>query len=153
MVLPGGEEVQTRLLGQDRHLDGVLDALVLTGALPVAGSVVMSPTVKIPNCIRRPPCSQHWFSMISCVLRELERSMFISQLSRCGARPTWKQGSAASPGILCCLMTSESFGCHDISGHRLGGPAGEESCCLGLSERAAPVTVVAARAAESGADL
>ena len=25
--------------------------------------------------------------------------MFISQPSRCGARPTWKQGSAASPGI------------------------------------------------------
>ena len=33
MVLPGGEEVQTRLLGQDCHLDGVLDALVLTGGL------------------------------------------------------------------------------------------------------------------------
>ena len=33
MVLPGSEEVQTRLLGQDCHLDGVLDALVLTGGL------------------------------------------------------------------------------------------------------------------------
>ena len=42
-------------------------------------------------------------------------------------------------------MTSESFGCHDISGHRLGGSAGGESCCLGLSEGAGPVTVVAAR--------
>ena len=71
--------------------------------------------------------------------------MFISQPSRCGARPMWKQGSAASPGILCCLMTSESFGCHDLSRHRWGGSAGEESCCLGLSEGADPVTAVTAR--------
>ena len=35
---------------------------------------------------------------------------------------------------LCCLMASESFGCHDISRHRWGGPAGRESCCFGLSE-------------------
>ena len=40
-------------------------------------------------------------------------------------------------------MTSESFGCHDISRHRLGGSAGWESCCIGLPERGAPVTVVA----------
>ena len=32
-MLPGSEEVQTRLLGQDRHLDCVLDALMLTGSL------------------------------------------------------------------------------------------------------------------------
>ena len=35
---------------------------------------------------------------------------------------------------MCCLMTSESFGCHDISRHRWGGPAGWESCCFSLSE-------------------
>ena len=44
---------------------------------------------------------------------------------------------------LCCLMASERFGCHDISGHRWGGPAGWESCCFGLLEGAGPVTVVA----------
>ena len=41
-------------------------------------------------------------------------------------------------------MTSGSFGCHDFSGHRLGGFAGGEGCCLGLSEGAGPVTVVVA---------
>ena len=35
---------------------------------------------------------------------------------------------------LCCLLTSESFGCHDIARHRWGGPAGWESCCFSLSE-------------------
>ena len=39
-----------------------------------------------------------------------------------------------TPSALCCLMTSESFGCHDISRHRLGASAGWESCCIGLSE-------------------
>ena len=39
---------------------------------------------------------------------------------------------------LCCLMASESFGCHDISRHRWGGPAGRESCCFGLSDRGCP---------------
>ena len=41
-------------------------------------------------------------------------------------------------------MTSESFGCHDISRHRLGASARWESCCFGLPEGAGPVTVVAA---------
>ena len=45
---------------------------------------------------------------------------------------------------LCCLMASESFGCHDISRHRLGASARWESCCFGLPEGAGPVTVVAA---------
>ena len=40
-------------------------------------------------------------------------------------------------------MTSENFGCHDISRHRWGGSAGWERCCIGLPERGAPVTVVA----------
>ena len=40
-------------------------------------------------------------------------------------------------------MTSESFGCHDISRHRLGASARWESCCFGLPEGAGPVTVVA----------
>ena len=35
---------------------------------------------------------------------------------------------------LCCLMTSESLGCHDISRHRLGASARWESCCFDLSE-------------------
>ena len=42
-------------------------------------------------------------------------------------------------------MSSGSVGCHDFSGHRWGGSAGGEGCCLGLSEGAGPVTVVAAR--------
>ena len=46
--------------------------------------------------------------------------------------------------VLCCLMTSESFGCHDFSRHRWGGSVGWESCCLGLSEQTDPVTVVVA---------
>ena len=41
-------------------------------------------------------------------------------------------------------MASESFGCHDISRHRLGASARWESCCFGLPEGAGPVTVVAA---------
>ena len=41
-------------------------------------------------------------------------------------------------------MSSGSFGCHDVSRHRWGGSAGGEGCCLGLSEGAGPVTVVAA---------
>ena len=45
---------------------------------------------------------------------------------------------------LCCLMTSESFGCHDISRHRLSvclpdGRAADSPC-----RRGALVTVVAA---------
>ncbi|EGQ75901.1 TetR family transcriptional regulator [Actinomyces sp. oral taxon 448 str. F0400] len=40
------------LLGPVRHLGGALDAPELAGALPVAGSAMMSPTVKIPNCSR-----------------------------------------------------------------------------------------------------
>ena len=39
-----------------------------------------------------------------------------------------------TPSALCCLMTSESFGCHDISRHRLGASARWESRCFGLSE-------------------
>ena len=39
-----------------------------------------------------------------------------------------------TPSALCCLMTSESFGCHDISRHRLGASARWESCCFDLSE-------------------
>ena len=41
-------------------------------------------------------------------------------------------------------MTSESFGCHDISRHRLGASTRWESCCFALSEQTDPVTVVAA---------
>ena len=41
-------------------------------------------------------------------------------------------------------MTSESFGCRDISRRRWGGSAGWEGCCFGLSEGVAPVTLVAA---------
>ena len=44
---------------------------------------------------------------------------------------------------MCCLMTSENFGCHDISRHRWGGSAGWESCCFGPSEGTGPVSVVA----------
>ncbi len=36
--------------------------------------------------------------------------------------------------LLCCLMASGGFGCHDISRHRWGGSAGWESCCFGLLE-------------------
>ena len=46
--------------------------------------------------------------------------------------------------MLCCLMTFESFGCHDISRHRLGASAGWEGCCFGLLEGVVPVTLVAA---------
>ena len=41
-------------------------------------------------------------------------------------------------------MASESFGCHDISRHRLGASARWESCCFGLPEGAGPVSVVVA---------
>ena len=44
---------------------------------------------------------------------------------------------------MCCLMTSESFRCHDISRHRWGGSAGWESCYFGPSEGTGPVSVVA----------
>ena len=44
---------------------------------------------------------------------------------------------------LCCLMASESFGCHDISRHRWGASARWQNCCFSLSERTHPVTVVA----------
>ena len=40
--------------------------------------------------------------------------------------------------VLCCLMTSESFGCHDISRHWWGASAGWESCCFSLPERGCP---------------
>ena len=39
-----------------------------------------------------------------------------------------------TPSALCCLMTSESFGCHNISRHRWGASARWESRCFGLSE-------------------
>ena len=45
--------------------------------------------------------------------------------------------------LLCWLMASGRFGCHDISRHRWGGSAGWEGCCFGLLEGAGPVTVVA----------
>ena len=35
---------------------------------------------------------------------------------------------------MCCLMTSENFGCHDISRHRWGASVTWEICCFGLSE-------------------
>ena len=40
--------------------------------------------------------------------------------------------------VLCCLMASESFGCHDISRHWWGASAGWESCCFSLPERGWP---------------
>ena len=45
---------------------------------------------------------------------------------------------------LCCLMTSESFGCHDFSRRRWVGLPDGESCYFSLLEGAGPVTVVAA---------
>ena len=40
-------------------------------------------------------------------------------------------------------MTSESFGCHDISRHRWGASARWQNCCFSPSERTHPITVVA----------
>ena len=45
--------------------------------------------------------------------------------------------------LLCWLMASGRFGCHDISRHRWGGSTGWEGCCFGLLEGVGPVTVVA----------
>ena len=53
-------------------------------------------------------------------------------LGTVGVPAGWRGGGDRG---LCCLMSSESFGCHGPSRHRWGGSAGEESCCFGLSER------------------
>ena len=60
--------------------------------------------------------------------------------------PTWTHHTVRglSPALTHCLMTSESFGCHDISRHRLGASARRESCCFDLTEQTDPVTLVAA---------
>ena len=69
VVLPGGEEVQTCLLGQDRHLDSVLDALVLTGCLTgsrVGGDI----SHREDSELHQTSCFLHWIYFISCVLTE-----------------------------------------------------------------------------------
>ena len=75
VVLPGGEEVQARLLGQNRHLDSVLDALVLTGGLAcgrVGGDVSNREDSELHATSS---LFLHWFYVISCVLMEPETSI------------------------------------------------------------------------------
>ena len=83
---------------------------------------------------RRRRCARH-----SHPVRRADRR---SPSTSTPSSPPGRQGRREH--LLCWLMASGRFGCHDLPKHRWGASARWESCRFGLSERSALVTVVAA---------